>query len=267
MTFVVLLARSLARHRALVFSMAALLSAFQILDVVIAYHLQEGGVYGQFASLVPAFIQEAMGGVLVGSFAGAIALGFTHPLVMLSLSCVAIYVASEPAGEIEDGLVDLVVARPVPRSLIVTRSTVAYIVSTAAIVTTMLVTNRVAVGFISPATARALPVVRLAWLAANLLAIVWSFGAAAMVMAAHVRQRMRAVGTVAIVAVFLYLLQFGAAAWAPLRPFARVSPFHYYEPMQILLGKIRPVTYLAGLTATTIALLAVAYDRYARRDL
>ena len=57
---------------------------------------------------MPAFIQEAMGGVLVGSFSGAIALGFAHPLVMLSLASVAIYLASEPAGEVEDGLVDLV---------------------------------------------------------------------------------------------------------------------------------------------------------------
>jgi hypothetical protein len=267
MTFVVLLARSLARHRALVLSMAALLSAFQILDVIIAYNLQVSGVYAQFASLVPAFVQEAMGGVLVGSFAGAIALGFTHPLVMLSLSCVAIYVASEPAGEVEDGLVDLVVARPVPRSLIVTRSTVAYVVGTAAIVAMMLVANRIAVGFVSPATAKALPLARLAWVAANLLAIVWCFGAAAMVMAAHVRQRLRAVGAVAMVAVFLYLLQFGAAAWAPLRPFARISPFHYYEPMQTLLGTMSPLPKLIGLLAASGALLALAYTVYGRRDL
>ena len=86
--FFALLRRSLARHRALIIAVAALLSAFQILDIVVAYNLQAKGVYGQFASLVPAFIQEAMGGVLVGSFSGAIALGFAHPLVMLSLACV-----------------------------------------------------------------------------------------------------------------------------------------------------------------------------------
>jgi len=262
-----LLGRSLARHSALVIAVAALLSAFQILDIVVAYNLQAKGVYGQFASLVPAFIQEAMGGVLVGSFSGAIALGFAHPLVMLSLSCVAIYLASEPAGEVEDGLVDLVVARPVPRSLIVTRSALVFIVGSAAIVAAMFVTSRVTVRWLSPATASALPALRLAWVAANLLAIVWCLGAAALALASHVRERTRAAGTVAIVAVFLYLLQFGAAAWTPLRPFARVSPFHYYEPMRTLLGSMSPVKDIAGLLGATAVLLGVSAVLYSKRDL
>jgi beta-exotoxin I transport system permease protein len=265
--FAALLGRSFARHRALVIALAALLSAFQVLDVVVAHNLQTNGLYAQFSALVPAFIQEAMGGVLVGSFTGAIALGFAHPLVMLSLSCVAIYVASEPAGEVEDGLVDLVVARPVPRFLIIARSAVVCVVSTAAVAAAMFVTNRISVQWISPVTAASLPALRLAWIAANLLAIVWCFGAAALAMAAYVRQRMRAVGTIAMLAVFLYLLQFGAAAWAPLRPFARLSPFRYYEPMQTLLGRATPSGNIAGLLTATIVLLAIAHALYVRRDL
>lgn len=259
--------RSLARHRALIVAVAALLSAFQILDIVVAYNLQANGIYAQFATLVPAFIQEAMGGVLVGSFPGAIALGFAHPLVMLSLSCVAIYLASEPAGEVEDGLVDLVVARPVPRFLIVTRSTLVYLVGSAAVVAAMFVTSRVTVRALSPATLTALPAVRLAWVAANLLAIVWCFGAAALAMASHVRERMRAAGTVGLVAIFLYLLQFGAAAWNPLRPSARVSPFHYYEPMRTLLGSTSPAKDIAGLLGASIVILVLAYVLYEKRDL
>ena len=265
--FFALLRRSLARHRALIIAVAALLSAFQILDIVVAYNLQANGVYTQFATLVPAFIQEAMGGVLVGSFPGAIALGFAHPLVMLSLSCVAIYLASEPAGEVEDGLVDLVVARPVPRFLIVTRSTLVYLVGSAAVVAAMFVTSRITVRALSPATLTALPAVRLAWVAANLLAIVWCFGAAALAMAAHVRERMHAAGTVGLVAIFLYLLQFGAAAWNPLRPSARVSPFHYYEPMRTLLGSTSPAKDIAGLLGASVVILVLAYVLYEKRDL
>jgi ABC-type transport system involved in multi-copper enzyme maturation permease subunit len=265
--FAALVRRSLARHRTLVIALAALLSAFQIVDVVVAHSLQANGLYGQFSALVPAFIQEAMGGVLVGSFTGAIAVGFVHPLVMLSLSCATIYMASEPAGEVEDGLVDLVVARPVPRFLIVVRSTVVYIACSAAIAGAMFVTSRTAVQWISPATAAAIPPLRLAWIAANLLAIVWCFGAASLAMACHVRERMRAVGAIAWLAVFLYLLQFGAAAWAPLRPFARISPFRYYEPMQTLLGTTTPIINILGLLLSTVALLAVAHVLYLRRDL
>jgi beta-exotoxin I transport system permease protein len=262
-----LLTRSFARHRALILAVAVLLSAFQVLDIVVAYNLQAKGVYGQFASLVPAFIQEAMGGVLVGSFSGAIALGFAHPLVMLSLSSVAIYLASEPAGEVEDGLVDLLMARPVSRSLIVTRSALVFIAGSSIIVAAMFATSRITVRWLSPTTASTLPAVRLGSVAVNLLAIVWCFGAAALVMASRVRQRMRAAGTIGLVAVFLYLLQFGAAAWTPLRPFARVSPFHYYEPMRTLLGTTSAAKDVVGLLVASAGLLGLAYVSYTRRDL
>jgi hypothetical protein len=78
---------------------------------------------------------------------------------------------------------------------------------------------------------------------------------------------MRAAGTTGLVAVFLYLLQFGAAAWNPLRPFARVSPFHYYDPMKTLLGTVSPAKDVVGLLGASAALLTVAYVLYAKRDL
>jgi uncharacterized membrane protein len=265
--FVALVRRSLARHRALIVALAALLSAFQILDIVVAYNLQQNAIYSQFAAMVPAFIQEAMGGALVGTFLGAVAVGFVHPLVMLSLSCAAIYLATEPAGEVEDGLVDLVVARPVPRHLIVSRSAFVFAAGTFAVVATMFATSRAAVHWLAPGQANVVAASRLGWLALNLLAVVWSLGAGALALGAHVRERARAAGTVALVAVFLYLLQFGAAAWAPLRPFARVSPFHYYQTMQTLMGQFTPTSHIAGLLTATLALLAVAYVLYARRDL
>ena len=224
--------------------------------------------YAQFATLVPAFIQEAMGGVLVGTFAGAIALGFAHPLVMLSLSCGAIYLASEPAGEVEDGLVDL--DRRAARSTISDRYTVCVCVRASAALQSLPRCSRPAAS--SCDGCRQPPPWRCQrygsrWVAANLLAIVWCFGAAVARGGLARRQRTRAAGTVALVAVSLYLLQFGAAAWTPLRPLARVSPFHYYEPMQTLLGRRQPVTYLLGLLTATMALLGVAYTLYSRRDL
>ena len=265
--FGALVRRSFARHRALIVALAALLSAFQVLDIVVAYNLQKNAAYSQFAEMVPAFIQEAMGGALVGTFLGAVAVGFVHPLVMLSLSCAAIYLASEPAGEVEAGLVDLVVARPVPRYLIVSRSVVVYVTGTLAVVAAMFATSRAVVLWLTPDQAHVVAASRLAWLALNLLAVVWSIGAAALAYASHARERARAAGTMALVAVFLYLLQFGAAAWEPLRPLARVSPFHYYETMRTLMGHVTPTTHIAGLLGATLVLIGVAYVLYERRDL
>ena len=249
MILTALLSRSLARHRMLLVALTGLLAGFQVVLVLIARNLQRQGLYSQMAALMPPFVQEALGGALVASFGGTVALGFFHPIVMLSLSCAAIYLASEPAGEVEEGLVDLVVARPVPRHLIVARSAIVFAGGTALIVAVMFVANRGAVRWLTPGSDTALPAARLTMVATNLLAVVWCFG------------------TVALAAVFLYLLQFAAAAWNPLRPFARFSPFHYYEAMRTLMGAAAPARDISLLMGITVALIAVAYASYLHRDL
>ena len=266
MIFITLVRRSFARHWALVAGLTVLLSGFQFLLVTVAASLQRDGLYSQLAALVPPFIQEAMGGAFSATFGGTIALGFFHPVVMLSLSCAAIYIASEPAGEVEDGLVDLVVARPVPRRLVVTRSAFVYASLTAFIVLLMFLANRTALRWLAPPGAE-VPASRLWWVALNLLAVVWCFGAAALALGARMRRRAAAAGGVALGAVFLYLLQFAAAAWAPLRPFGRISPFHYYEALRTLLGLGTPVRDIALLLSVSMALLAAAYASYLHRDL
>jgi ABC-2 type transport system permease protein len=267
MILTALLGRSLARHRTLLVALTGLLAGFQVVLVLIARNLQRQGLYSQMAALMPPFVQEALGGALVASFGGTVALGFFHPIVMLSLSCAAIYLASEPAGEIEEGLVDLVVARPVPRHLIVARSAIVFAGGTALIVAVMFVANRGAVRWLTPGSGTALPPARLTMVATNLLAVVWCFGAASLALAARLRRRAATAGTIALAAVFLYLLQFAAAAWNPLRPFARFSPFHYYEAMRTLMGAVSPVRDIALLMGITMALIGVAYASYLHRDL
>lgn len=267
MMLATLVRRSLSRQRALILGLAALLSGFQFLLVIVAGNLQRQGLYSQLAALVPPFIQEALGGMMVSSFGGTIALGFFHPVVMLSLSCGAIYLASEPAGEVEHGLVDLVVARPVPRHLIVTRSIIVCAGVTTAIVALMFAANSTAVRLFAPQGVTLLSRSRLLWVACNLLAVAWCFGAAALAMAAQARRRGTAAGAIALVAVFLYLLQFAAAAWTALRPVARISPFHYYEALPTLLGFSQPTRNIMGLLAATGILFVIAQFLYARRDL
>jgi hypothetical protein len=262
-----LLGRSLARHRMLILSLCGLLAAFQVVLVVIARNLQREGLYSQLAALMPPFMQEALGGAVVASFTGTVAIGFFHPIVILALSCAAIYLASEPAGEVEDSLVDLVVARPVPRHLIVTRSAIVFAGGTATVVAVMFIANRGAVRWLTPGSDAGFSSARLALVATNLLAVVWCFGAASLALAARLRRRTGTAGTIALVAVFLYLLQFAAAAWDPLRPFARISPFHYYEAMGTLLGAVAPARDIALLTGVAIGLLAIAYASYLHRDL
>ena len=216
---------------------------------------------------MPPFVQEAFGGALVASFGGLTAFGFFYPVVMLTLSGGAIYMASEIAGDVEEGLVDLIAARAVPRHVIVTRSA--------------LVSGGVRLipccahapdephgsGVARARRKRSAAHGGGALIALNLLAVVWCFGAAGLALAAHARRRNPAAGTIGLAAVVLYLLHFAAASWAPARPFARLSPFHYYEGMRTLMGLNNPGRDIATLLAATAGLLACAYVLYARRDL
>ncbi|MEP6915996.1 MAG: hypothetical protein ABJC89_10125, partial [Acidobacteriota bacterium] len=167
----------------------------------------------------------------------------------------------------EAGLVDIVMARPVPRHLIITRSAAVCGGAMAAILLAMLTANRLAILWLIPA---GLPVPRIAPLfgvALNLLALLCCFGSAALAAAAHARRRAPAAGAVGLAVVFLYLLQFAATSWTPARPYALASPFHYYEPMRTLLGLHHPRPDILVLLAVTGALGATAYLLYGRRDL
>ena len=74
--------------------------------------------------LIPAFLQRGLGAnaMLLASFKGTVTFGYFHPVIAIMVSVLAIYVASEPAYDVESGLVDLVLARSIPRHRLMTRS-------------------------------------------------------------------------------------------------------------------------------------------------
>lgn len=266
-TSATLVHRSLSRHRWIIIGLGAVLSLFQLMNVVIARNLEREGLFSQLAALVPPFVQEALGSAAVASFAGLLSFGFVHPVVVLSLALCAVYLASEPAAEVEEGLVDLIASRPVPRHAIVTRSIVVAFGATAGIIVLMVVVSRAALAVFAPAAA---PVPRLSAtlaVAANLAALVWCFGSAGLAVAARATRRVTAVGTVGLAAVTLYMVHFAAASWAPARPLDLVSPFHYYEGLRVLMGTTNPLFDTAVLLAATAALSGLAYVLYERRDL
>jgi hypothetical protein len=131
----------------------------------------------------------------------------------------------------------------------------------------MLLANRAALASMAGAGSQAPRMSAMLWVAINLLSVAWCFGGAALAVAAHVRRRAAAVGAVALSAVILYLVHFTAASWAPARPLARASPFHYYEGMRTVTGMHDPRLDIAVLMAASAAMLGCAYVLYARRDL
>lgn len=267
MTLARLITRTLARHRGLLGGMAAVLAGFQVMLVVIGANLQREGLFNQLAAMIPPSFQAAIGGGLIASFGGLVAFGFFHPVVVLALAVAAAYLASELAGDVEEGLVDLIAARPVARGVLVARSALASAMATAAIVVLMLVANRAATLLYTPAGIAPPGFTPLVKLAANLLAVTWCCGAAGLALAALARKRATAAGSAALVFISLYLVDFAATWWTPARQFGRLTPFHYYDEMPIMLGTHDPTQDIVILLGASAVFVLCGYLAYARRDL
>ena len=121
------------RARTLVLAMGLVLSGFQIILVLVAKSIHNSGGFEQLSAMLPPFAREMMGPSLASfmSFAGIVSLGYFHLAVMSSLIAVSISLATTPAAEIETGFIDLILARPLARHWIITRSIIVSLLSTA----------------------------------------------------------------------------------------------------------------------------------------
>src|SRR2546422_7380963 len=129
---VTLLRHSLKRVRTLVLVMGTLLSVFQVVLILVAGSIQRSNGFDQLGSLIPDFMRNLMGPSFIGlmSFSGIVCVGYFHIAVMGSLVGLTIALATEPASEIETGFIDLVLARPIARHWLISRSVALIIVCT-----------------------------------------------------------------------------------------------------------------------------------------
>jgi ABC-2 type transport system permease protein len=264
-----LVLRSLARGRRVFAAVAGILAGFQVLLVLIATTFQTTRSFDLLSALVPLSVQQTLGpgALMLASFAGMVTFGYFHPIVVLAVIQVGIYAATEPAGEIEWGLFDLQLARPVPRRAVVTRSALVALGVTAATVCAMAAGTWVGLSTLAPAGAVWPSPHRVLSLAAHLLMLSWVFAAAGLAASACTRRRGTAFGGVGVATVFLYLLNFVADAWAPAARLRPYSPFHYFPGLAVANGTAPIAHDLGVLAGLTVALVAIAYWRFERRDL
>ena len=261
-----LVGRSLRRIAALAAGVAAVLSAFQFTLVAVAAAYERAGSFGRLAALVPDFAQGHIGTALT-SFSAMTTTGYFEPAVVMLIAQFAIHVAAEPAAEIEAGLVDLVLARPLPRHWLVSRTLLVMTIVMVALTMTMGASTWLGLRLMAPAQTP-WPEPRIVLLlVVNLVMVVCCFGAFTLAAAGWARRRASAQAPVAVAAVAFYLINFLAAWWAPIKPLARLSPFSYFAGAAILKGGTPTLFNLSMLATAIVVASSVAYWRFARRDL
>lgn len=261
-----LLVRSLGRVRAAFIAIAFVLFGFEVALIAVAASISTSGAFERLDQIVPSAFRSALGPALT-SFGGMAMIGYFDMIILMMVLVWGVYVATEPAGEVEGGLVDLVLARPVPRHQLVTRSLAMTFGSSLALTLAMGLGTLLGLAFFTPEGTE-WPATR-TWLLmmAHLTVLCWSFGAAAVAVSGWMRRRAAALTVVALAAAVLYLLDFLAMWWAPMEWVAVLTPFHYFRGGPLLAGTTEPARDLAVLGLVTAAGSVVAYWQFSRRDL
>ncbi|HEX6465629.1 MAG TPA: ABC transporter permease subunit [Vicinamibacterales bacterium] len=261
--------RSLAQARYLLIAAAFLLTGVQIVIVGQASQVERTQSFGRLAELLPGFLQRGLGTrtMLLASFKGTVSLGYFHPVVCLVVVVVAMYFTTEIAHEVESGLVDVELARAVPRYRLVVRSIVLAQLFAVAALTLMGIGTSFGARLFD-ADAMELPDIALRFrLLVNLLAVASCFSGYALFVSSVSKRWSTAFATASLTAVVAYLVDFLAIAWRPMQVLEWVSPFHYYQALDVIAGEAQMTRNLVVLFAAAAVLMAAGAWQFQRRDL
>ena len=265
----VLVRHSMRRMRTTLAVTGLLLALFQVLLAMAAAELQRQGTFEQLASLVPLFVRELVGTALLSmmSFSGIMALGYYHVAIVAVLVGLVVAAATEPAAEVESGFADLVLAQPVSRTAVMARSVILVLVCPAIVIAAMTGGTFVGLQLARPEAAGQ-PSAGLIWrLAAGLWSVLACWGGVSLAVGAASRRRAVAAGLAGGAAAALMLVDYLSRVWRPLRGPARLSPFHYYNPLDLVMGKPLPAADIGVLLGTCAVAVSVAFVLFHRRDI
>jgi ABC-2 type transport system permease protein len=264
-----LLAYSLKRVRTLVIVTGLLLAALQLVLIFVAGELRTSGAFDQLSAIIPPFARELLGPsvTIIMSFSGIVCLGYFELAVMGALIALAVTLATTPASEVEIGFMDLILARPLARHWIITRTVVLTTMVTAAMLALMVAGTWTGLRLFAPRGVAWPSATLVNSLAVNLGMLTLCWGGVAMAIGAASRRRSVAGGTAGLLAFAMFLLDYVARLWQPAEKVAWLSPFRYYNPFDLITGSPLPLKNLLVLGAIALAGFAAAYVLFARRDI
>jgi hypothetical protein len=264
----VLVLHSLKRFRGLLIGLGLILMAFQFLLTEVGAYLVRQGAFNQLAALIPDFVRAAAGPSALAfmSFSGIVGLGYFDPVILAALVGLMIAIGTEPLAEIETRFIDLTLARPLVRADLVTRTVVVLVIAGCSMLAMMLAATWTGLACCAPAGVDRPSIATLLSLAASLATIMACWGGIALALAGVSRRRAVAGAVAGAAALGAYLLDYLGQAWEPARGISTVSPFHYFQPMTVIMGGALSSRNVLVLLTIAIGGTLVGYAALARRD-
>jgi ABC-2 type transport system permease protein len=264
---ILLLSLSLKRARTLLVATGLLLAAFQVLLVLVASSIHPSK-FEDLAALLPPFVRALLGPAVasVMSFGGIVCLGYFDLAIVAALLALIIALATLPASEVETGFADLILARPLPRHWIITRTIALVLISTLMMVALMMAGTWVGLAMVAPDDAQWPSPMMIGSLALNLGMLMLCWSSVALALAAACRRSV-ASATTGLLALAALLLDLTARLWPAAEPFAWLSPFRYFVPFDLVMGTALPVENILVLWAIAMTGFTVAYLLFSQRDI
>jgi ABC-2 type transport system permease protein len=265
---VLLLMLSLKRARTLLLVICLLLAFFQMLLVLIAGSIHRSGEFEQLATILPPFVRALLGPALasVMSFAGIACLGYFDLGIVIALLALTIALATVPASEVESGFADLILARPLRRHWIISRTIALLLLAIIMVLSVMVAGTWTGLVLLAPPGAQWPAAALLGALALNLGLLLLCWGGVAMAFAAAGRRTV-ASATTGLLALISLLLDITGRLWQPANALARFSPFRYFIPFDIVMGSPLPVENILVLSTIAITGFVLAYYFFSQRDI
>ena len=259
---------SFRRVRMLLAAVGFLLAAVQALRVLIAASVHSAGQFEEITALLPPAIRTILGPALasVMSFNGIVCGVYFDTGYIIALLALTIAVATMPASEIETGFADLILARPLPRHWLVTRTIALVVISI--VLMLLMITAGTWVGLVLFAPPD------VAWPSARetgalalylgMLLLCWS--GIALALGAGCRRGVASTIT-SLLAFAALLLDWAQRLKPALERIGWLSPFHYFNPYEMVAGKTLPWEDLVVLWAVAMTGFVVAYFVVSQRDI
>lgn len=213
------------------------------------------------------FLQVMLGSDVAGELGPEAILAFplVHPVVLALIWAHAVITCTRsPAGEIEQGTIDILLGWPVGRWEILCSETIVTLAS-GVVLTLLLVGGNIAGGLAVTSSMRP-DVPRLMIAVVNLYALYLAVCGLSWLLSSLSDRRGKAMTSVFLILLGSFLLNFLAQFWNPAKKLAFLGPLSYYRPLAILRDGVIPTYDIAVLLACGAVFWFGAGIAFARRD-
>ncbi|HEX9730133.1 MAG TPA: ABC transporter permease subunit [Gemmatimonadales bacterium] len=258
-----LFARNLRHQIRLLAALLVGLAAIEVIFVQVMASFDQSTGLGNLVELLPSTMRDLFGAQLAfASFPSALAFGYQHPVVLVGALAFVVLVATIPAGERETGMLELLLARPVPRARYL--AGVLWLVVLGAVVLPAALLAGGMVGLAMVAAPDVVPWTRYLSSAMGMMALLLAFGGIALLFAAGARRRGPAVARTLGLVLTLYLVEVLGGLWSVFGAVQWASPFHYFKPIDMVMQGGNNPSHVLVLLSVFGATTGAAFWRFTR---